>query len=307
MTQSSSGIVESRPSYHPAQGGGGHAPEIPRPQTGFGYSRDFLDNKFVYLVISSRANGLSIGLNLSPGAKCNLNCRYCEVSRDQRRSDSELDIARMRIELIQTLELANSGWLRQWHRYAKLPLDLLQVRHVALSGDAEPTLSRTFVEATRAVVQVRATGNFFKIVLLTNATALDQSPAKQGLALLTTGDEVWVKLDGGTQNYLNKVNGPAICLETVLKNILHVARQRPVVIQSLFPAINGEEPPESEIREYALRLKELKKGGAEISLVQIYSATRPMANPGCTHLPLKSLAFIARIVRDVANLRAEIF
>jgi hypothetical protein len=90
-------------------------------------------------------------------------------------------------------------------------------------------------------------------------------------------------------------------------NILLVARQRPVVIQSLFPAIDGAQPPADEIKEYAQRLKELKEAGAEISLVQIYSATRPMARTGCSHLPLKSLSRIAQTVRRVAGLRAEVF
>jgi hypothetical protein len=42
-----------------------------------------------------------------------INCRYCEFSRDQRSGDSELDIQRMRMELRETLELANGGWLHQ--------------------------------------------------------------------------------------------------------------------------------------------------------------------------------------------------
>jgi hypothetical protein len=86
-----------------------------------------------------------------------------------------------------------------------------------------------------------------------------------------------------------------------------VGRRRPVVIQSLFPEIRGEEPPQSEIEEYALRLKELKASGAEIPLVQIYSATRPMARSGCGHLPLKVLFEIAQTVRHVAGLHAEVY
>jgi hypothetical protein len=118
---------------------------------------------------------------------------------------------------------------------------------------------------------------------------------------------VWAKLDGGTQNYLNKLNGSTIPIQKILSNILMLSRQRPVVIQSLFPAIDGEAPAENEILEYAQRLKELKDAGAEISLVQIYSATRPMALNGCSHLPLKFLSQIARTVRQVAGLSAEVF
>ena len=287
----------------------GHTPAhvVPAHEVAFGYPRDFLGNKFVYFVISPRAHGLSIGLNLNPFVSCNLNCLYCEVDRTQVPVDSELDIHRMIVELGETLELAQGGWLRQWPRYAKLPAELLEVRHVALSGDGEPTLSSHFVEATRAVVNLRQTGRSFKIVLVTNSTALDQPQAQDGLALLARHDEVWTKLDAGTQAYLNRINGSTMSLKKILSNILLVGRQRPVVIQSLFPAIDGEEPPATEIEEYAQRLKELNAAGAEISLVQIYSATRPMARHGCSHLPLKALSGIAKTVRRVAGLRADIF
>ena len=80
-----------------------------------------------------------------------------------------------------------------------------------------------------------------------------------------------------------------------------------MVVQSLFPAINGDEPPATEIKEYAGRLKELKDAGALISLVQVYSATRPMARTGCGHLPLKTLSDIAQTVRRHSGLRAEVF
>jgi wyosine [tRNA(Phe)-imidazoG37] synthetase (radical SAM superfamily) len=170
-------------------------------------------------------------------------------------------------------------------------------------------LASHFVEALQATVHIRGIGGFpfFKIVVVTNSTALDRPEVEHGLQSLLRTDEIWAKLDGGTQDYLNRLNGATTPLEKIMSNILLVARQRPVVIQSLFPAINGEPPPAREIKQYALRLKELKEAGAEISLVQIYSATRPMARTGCSHLPLKSLSQIAKMVRRVAGLRAEIF
>lgn len=276
-------------------------------ETVFGYPRDFLDNEFVYLVMSPRANGLTVGVNANPAAKCNLHCRYCEVDRTKPADDVEFDVDRMVMELGQTLELVQGGWLRQWPRYAKLPAELLQVRHVALSGDGEPTLSRHFLEATRAVVDLRHRGRPFKIVVLTNSTALDQPQARKGLQLLGPGDEVWAKLEAGTQEYMNRISGSEIPLEKIVSNILLIARERPVSIQSLFPAIDGEEPSLHEIKEYATRLKELKAAGAQIPLVQIYSATRPMAKCGCGHLPLRTLSEIAQTVRRVTGLRAEVY
>jgi wyosine [tRNA(Phe)-imidazoG37] synthetase (radical SAM superfamily) len=296
-----------------ATGGNGDARDPVRstvtPATAFGYPRDFLENQFVYLVISPRAGGLSIGVNVNPVLQCTFQCMYCEIDRAQPARAARFDVEKMTAELLGTFGLARSGALRKRPLYAKLPEDLLQVRHVAVSGDGEPTLSSYFGEALETMVHLRVAGTlpFFKIVVVTNSTALDRPEVQQGLKLLTRTDEIWAKLDGGTQDYLNRVNGATVSLEKIMDNILLVGRQRPVVIQSLFPAINGEPPPAREIEQYAQRLKELKAAGAEIPLVQIYSATRPMARTGCSHLPLKDLSQIAKTVRRVAGLRAEVF
>jgi wyosine [tRNA(Phe)-imidazoG37] synthetase (radical SAM superfamily) len=216
----------------------------------------------------------------------------------------------MAVELQRTLEFVASNQLRERPACRNLPVELLELRHVALSGDGEPTLSPQFATAVREVVHIRALGKFpfFKLVLITNGSGLDRPEVQQGLKLLTRQDEIWIKLDGGTQAYINRVNRPrSVTLEQTLANIVLVGQQRPVVIQSLFPAINGEEPPAEEIEQFALRLRELKEQGAQISLVQIYSASRPIQNAGCSHLPLKSLSRIAQTVRLVSGLKAEVF
>jgi wyosine [tRNA(Phe)-imidazoG37] synthetase (radical SAM superfamily) len=285
------------------------AAHVPAPETAFGCPRDFLDNRFVYVVVSARARGLSVGVNMNPDKQCNFGCVYCEVHRDEAPHEKELNSETVAHELKKTLAFVQSGRLRERPWYHALPDELLQLRHVALSGDGEPTFAPNFAEAVQAVVHVRALGGFpfFKLVLITNGTGLDQPQVQHGLKFFTKSDEVWIKLDGGTQAYLNKVARGNIPLETVLNNILLVGRQRTVVIQSLFPAINGEEPPLEEIEQYAQRLKELQAGGAQISLVQIYSATRPTPNSGCGHLPLKTLSRIAQTVRQRTGLKAEVF
>ena len=282
---------------------------LPSQETAFGCPRDFLENRFVYVVVSARARGLSVGVNMNPDKECNFECAYCEVHRSDPPRESKLDVDAMAAELKRTLNLVREGRLRERPWYHTLPDELLQLRHVALSGDGEPTTAPDFAESVQAVVHVRALGGFpfFKLVLLTNATGLDQAQVQQGLKFFTKSDEIWVKLDGGTQAYLNKVDRMNVPLEKVLMNILALARQRPVVIQSLFPSINGEEPPLEEIEQYAQRLKELKANGAQIPLVQIYSATRPTPNSGCGHLPLKTLSRIAQAVRQSTGLKAEVF
>jgi wyosine [tRNA(Phe)-imidazoG37] synthetase (radical SAM superfamily) len=283
---------------------------VPGCLTAFGYPREFRTNRFVYTVVSSRARGLSVGINMTPDGLCNYDCLYCEVNRAAPPTGSKLDVEVMAGELHKLLADIAHDKLRKCPRYHSLPGELLQLRHVTLSGDGEPTLAPDFAEAVEAVVHLRALGEFpfFKMVLVTNATGLDLPAVRAGLAHFTEADEIWAKLDGGTQAYLDRLARPrGVTVDKVLSNILTVSRRRPVVIQSLFPAINGEEPAAAEIEAYAQRLKQLKDAGARISLVQIYSAMRPTARPQCGHLPLKTLSHIAHTVRQVTGLPAEVF
>jgi wyosine [tRNA(Phe)-imidazoG37] synthetase (radical SAM superfamily) len=274
-----------------------------------GATRHFFDNRFVYCVLSQRARGLSIGVNLNPDGRCNFDCVYCEVCRGRSRRDKEIVMDVMVGELEKMLRLAHDNRMDRLPPFERTPRDFLQLEEVALSGDGEPTLCPNFIDVVQAVVHVRAQGElpFFKIVLITNCTGFDRAPVQSGMQLLTSRDEIWAKLDAGTQACMDRVNRPGISLERLLKNILLVARQRPVVIQSLFPLIDGEEPSAGEIEEYVQRLRELKEAGAQISLVQVYSAHRPAAHGGVRHLPLRTLSLIARRVRDATGLRAEVF
>lgn len=278
-------------------------------ETAFGHPRDFLDNRFVYTVVSSRARGLSVGINMNPDKWCNFDCPYCEVQRNETFRKQHLDVDVMAAELKKTLAFVHGGRLREHPWYHSLPNEMLRLRHVTLSGDGEPTFAPNFVEAVQTAIHVRAMGGFpfFKLVLITNATGLDQPQVLQGLEHFHRSDEIWAKLDGGTQAYLKKVNRTDVPLEKILSNILSLAKKRPLIIQSLFPSINGQEPPVEEIEQYALRLKELKAQEAQISLVQIYSATRPTPDSNCGHLSLKTLSRIAQVVRSVAGLKAEVF
>jgi wyosine [tRNA(Phe)-imidazoG37] synthetase (radical SAM superfamily) len=275
----------------------------------FSYPRNYLTNRFVYLTISPRAGGLSIGVNFNPDRHCNFDCVYCEVDRRVPVSNPALDLSALATELESTIALVTSGKLRERPPYTHVPVALLRLGHVAISGDGEPTLCPQFREAVETVVHVRATsrGPFFKIVLITNASNLDAAQVQDGLRLFTRDDEIWAKLDVGTQAQMDLVNKAEVPIEKILSNILLVARQRPVVIQSLFPAVNGQAPSEQDIEQYAQRLKELTGAGAQISLVQIYSATRPTMDPRCGHLPLRTLSSIAQTVRSRTGLRAEIF
>jgi len=278
-------------------------------ETAFSWPRNFFDNHFVYTVISPRARGLSIGVNMNPDRYCNFDCVYCEVNRGLPVLNLKLDIDLMAEELNRSLLFVRSGKIREHKAYRGLSEDLLQLHHVALSGDGEPTLCPDFVDAVQTVVHMRARSphSFFKVALITNGTGLDLAPVQEGLRYFTSHDEIWIKLDAGTPTYMDRINRGQVPLDKVLANILLVGQKRPVIIQSLFPLFLGQEPPRDEIDAYILLLGNLKKGGARISLVQVYSATRPMAHSDCGHLRLKTLSQISQRIRTETGLRTEVF
>ena len=278
-------------------------------ETAFGCPRDFLGNRFVYVVTSARARGLSIGLNMNPDKFCNFDCIYCEVNRTAPPVEQELDVCVMAAELEKTLLLIQSGAIRRVAGYGALSSDLLRLRHVAFSGDGEPTLCGKFAQAVQAVVHVRARGlhPFFKLVLITNGTFLESDRVQKGLQYFIREDEIWIKLDAGTQEYMDRVNRSEVPLDKILQNACTVGRKHPIVIQSLFPLIAEQDPPEEEIDQYIRRLLELKNDGALISMVQIYSATRPTTYSSCGHIPLQSLTHICRRIKSETGLKADVF
>ena len=276
---------------------------------GFGGGREYHDNRYVYVFFSPRAGGLTLGINLNPDRHCNFDCIYCEVRRHRAPANGEVDVEAMAGELTALLERVHRGHLRDLAPFRDLPDELLELKHVALSGEGEPTLCPRFADAVQAIVHIRARGlfPFFKIALLTNGSVLDQAQVQSGLRHLIQKDEIWVKLDAGSSEVFEAVNHPQVPYERVLANILELGRHRPIILQSLFPLINGEEPTAESLAEYMNRLRRLRDDGARIELVQIYSATRPTARSGCRHLPLKVLSGIAHQVREQTGLRVEVY
>jgi wyosine [tRNA(Phe)-imidazoG37] synthetase (radical SAM superfamily) len=292
---------------------GERAPRAVRAQrtgsTAFGFPRHSFGHRSVYAVISPRAGGLSIGVNLNPDRACNFDCVYCEVNRSLPVTGRAVDVGALTAELREMLAWARDGRFAQRPEYRGVPVELLRLRDVALSGDGEPTLCPCFREVVEAVVHLRAVAGtpFFKLVLITNATGLDRPEVRAGLACFTARDEVWAKLDVGTQAGVERINRGMVPIEQVLVNIRDLARERPVVIQSLFCKHLGLVPSWDEISAFIARLKELKAAGARIALVQVYSAHRPTVHPECEHLALPALSAIAKRVRAETGLRVEVY
>lgn len=277
----------------------------------FHSSPRLLRPRFVQTVVSPRARGLSVRLDLAPDGHCNFDCQYCEVKRTQLSADRVPDIPVMMAELEAVLDTIAQGRGRELPGCNRVPDGYLHLGHVALSGEGEPTLCPCFADVLESLLHLRARTRhgFFRIAIVTNGTRLSAPEIRESLSLLTPQDEIWAKLDAGTEEWFQIVNRSQCSLQEVLAQLKQCGKEHALTIQSLFPTLpkypNG--PPPDEIEAYVDRLIELKEAKVRIPLVQIYSTSRSAARPGVGHAPLATLSAIARQVRTRAGLNAQVY
>jgi wyosine [tRNA(Phe)-imidazoG37] synthetase (radical SAM superfamily) len=268
------------------------------------HRRDLDRNRFVYAVVSRRARGLSIGVNLNPDKACNFDCPYCQVDRTTPGGPSLVDVEALRGELSDLLRELSAGGLWTRPPFDTTAPELRRVSDIAIAGDGEPTLAAEFPEAARAVRETRdALAPGVPLRLLTNATLFHAPRVRAALACF---DELWCKLDAGSEGYFQLVDGTRVPLSRVLDNLLLVARERPIVVQSLFLALDRAGPDDAEVGAWAARLQSLAKAGGRIDHVQVFTVARKPADPRVEALPLARLEQIASSAR-AAGLRAEVY
>jgi wyosine [tRNA(Phe)-imidazoG37] synthetase (radical SAM superfamily) len=252
------------------------------------------ENRYVYAVVSRRARGLSIGVNLNPDKRCNFDCPYCQVDRSTPGGPSRVDVDALRGEL-EDLLLRAGDELWSLPPFDTVAPGLRRVADVAFAGDGEPTTPPEFPEAARAAREARdrlAPG--VPLRLLTNATLFHKERVRAALAEF---DELWCKLDAGTEEYFHRVDGTRLPFGRILDNLLLVARERPIVVQSLFPAFDGSPPGDAEVAAWVERLREITARGGRVDHVQVYTVARTPSDPRCGPVDADRLEAIAAAAR----------
>ena len=238
---------------------------------------------YVYPVISRRAEGLSVGVNLNPDKRCNFACLYCQIDRRSDRGLYQVDLATLRRELEEALTAAGGGQLWREERFAGTPLPLRRINDIAFSGDGEPTCLPDFDRAVAVAAEVKDALGLaeVKLVVITNASQLRSPQLQRALPILDAHNgEIWAKLDAGTAEQFARLNRPAppVTLRRIVDDIAAVARGREVVIQTLLCRLDGRAPADEELDAYAGRLREIIGGGGRIKLVQLHTVARPPAD-----------------------------
>jgi wyosine [tRNA(Phe)-imidazoG37] synthetase (radical SAM superfamily) len=275
------------------------------------HPRQLGENRYVYAVHSRRARGISVGINLNPDKICNFDCIYCQVDRTRPPAFREVDESRLMDELEAVLRGGKEGTLFREPRFADVPAERRRLADVSFAGDGEPTTYPRFLEVVRQVVSLKSRLGLegLKIAVLTNATVLGRPAVREALAVLDGSDgEIWAKLDAGSEDYYEQICVPGGArFAKILANLLEAARIRPLVIQSLFLRLRGEGPSETEVTEYALRLREILEQGGAIKLVQVYTVARKPPTTEVEPLSDAEVDAIVERVRRETGLRVEGF
>jgi wyosine [tRNA(Phe)-imidazoG37] synthetase (radical SAM superfamily) len=258
------------------------------------HRRELAENHYVYAVVSRRARGLSIGVNLNPDKVCNFGCPYCQVDRTTPGGPSRVDVPALAAELEDLLRRA-TGDLWTEPPFDTVAPDLRSVADIAFAGDGEPTTPPELPAAARVAREARdrlAPG--VPLRLLTNATLFHKDRVRAALAEF---DELWCKLDAGTEAYFQVVDGTRLPFRRILDNLLLVARERPIVVQSLFLTLDGTGPDDAEIAAWVERMSAITAQGGRIDHVQVYTVARAPSDPRCGPLDRERLEAIAATAR----------
>ena len=265
------------------------------------HARTLRDHLYVYAVLSRRAGGISVGVNLSPHKRCNFGCTYCQVDRTTPGLVETVDLDVLRAELRGTFEAAADGSLLAEPRFEGVDPAQAVLADVAFSGDGEPTAERWFADAARVVAEERARAGLttLPVRLITNATTFHLPKVAETLRFLDDHSlDVWAKLDAGTGAYYQLVDRTRVPFARVLANLLDCARARKTTIQTLFARHHGEPPTGDEIGAWADRLRVIRESNGRIGWVQVHTMSRTPSESFVTPLTLDELDVIAAAARD---------
>ncbi len=274
------------------------------------HQRSFAANRFVYPVLSRRAGGLSLGVNLNPDKVCNFDCIYCQVDRTQLSETRFVEMDQLLTELDATLSEITSGVVYNTDKFRNVPAPLRRLNDIAFSGDGEPTTYRNFDEiiANCAAVKRRHGLDDVKMVLITNASMFHRPHVAAGLAILDANQgEIWAKLDAGTEAYYQLIDRTQIPFGQILDNITAAARVRPLVIQALFMRVQDEPPSADEQAAFCDRLNEITAAGGAIELVQVYTVARRPAESFVTPLSDAEVDALTALVLGRTGLQVAAF
>jgi wyosine [tRNA(Phe)-imidazoG37] synthetase (radical SAM superfamily) len=245
--------------------------------------------RYVYPVVSRRAGGVSVGINLNPNNACNWRCIYCQVPELTRGGPPPIDLARLARELDTMLDdIVTGDFLRQ-----RVPEGQRRLIDIAFSGNGEPTSAAEFPDAVDIAVRALARRNLLpsvKLRLITNGSLLDRRSVRQGIAAMgAAGGEVWFKVDAASSATMARINGTRAKMESVERRLRLCGELCATWAQTCLFALDGKLPSDPDVAalaEFLGRCRDSIRG------VHLYGLARPSAQAEAPRLSAAPVAWL---------------
>ena len=248
------------------------------------HDRDTAGMTYVYPVVSRRAGGVSVGVNLNPNNACNWACVYCQVPDLVRGTAPPIDLAQLESELRAMLHAIVHGDFMQTH----VDEDMRRLNDIALSGNGEPTSAREFVAVIEMIGELLTEFDLLrkiKLVLITNGSLLDRKPVQAGLrAMAGLNGEVWFKLDSATAAGMRAVNQTRIAPDKAFERLGISAALCPTWLQTCVFALDGAAPSAAEQAAYLQLVHRIREEHIPVQGVLLYGLARPSMQPQAPRL-----------------------
>jgi wyosine [tRNA(Phe)-imidazoG37] synthetase (radical SAM superfamily) len=272
------------------------------------HNRDVSGMKYVYPVVSRRAGGVSIGINLNINNACNWRCLYCQVPNLTRGTPPPIALEVLEAELRSFLTYALHGdFMLQYVAEGDRHL-----QDVAFSGNGEPTSAKEFPEVLVLVEKVlrefKLLGDEIvenqpqpiKVRLISNGSLMDRPTVLNSIRhLAKCNGEVWFKLDAGTKTGIARINDVNINPQTHLARLKQCAELCPTFIQTCMFALDGEPPHEDDIVAYLELIAQVQQ---QVQGVHLYGLARPsyqVEAPRLSRLSPDWLEAVAQRIRQL--------
>lgn len=256
----------------------------PRHLSVWDHDRSVEGLAYVYPVVSRRAGGVSVGINLNPNNACNWRCAYCQVENLTRGQGPPLDLAQLESELVGLLDQILFGdFLAR-----RVPPEARRLNDVALSGNGEPTTSPQLgavVSVVSRVLDRFGLRGKLKVILITNGSMVGKRSVRCTLGeLRALGGEVWFKLDSASREGLRSINGCAVSPERHLARLEQCALLCPTWVQTCVFSRKGAPPTDQEQSAFVEALSGVLARSVPIQGVLLYTLARQPRQPGAEEL-----------------------
>jgi wyosine [tRNA(Phe)-imidazoG37] synthetase (radical SAM superfamily) len=263
------------------------------------HSRELSGLKYIYSVISRRAGGLSIGINLNVNNACNWQCIYCEIPNLTRGSPPPIELDVLENELRLFLhDIIHGDYMER-----NVAIEDRHLKDIAFSGNGEPTSATEFPQVILIVKKILQEFDLLhkiKIRLITNGSLMHEASVLKSIEMLEEiNGEVWFKVDAATEETIKTVNQVNLKPNQILERLLNTANICPTFVQTCIFMINGKSPDDKDIDAYIELINKAKK---IIKGVHLYGLARPSLQPRARDLGRISEEELKNIAKKLIGL-----